>query len=168
MSRLSGQGAVALLELDADATAELIADFPEVSLAGYVSPRQTVVAGPVAPVDAVIAAVSEQDRFARRVNMEVASHTAMMDPILPELRAALADLNPELPDIPFFSTVVDGVTAPRLDAEYWVNNVRQPARLSQAVILAAGDHTTFVEISAHHRNRGTRPPPQHRHAVARR
>ena len=34
MSRLAGQGAVALLELDAEATAALIADYPEVSLAG--------------------------------------------------------------------------------------------------------------------------------------
>ena len=58
MSRLAGQGAVALLNLDAEATEALIADFPDVSLAGYVSPRQTVIAGPVAPVDAVIAAVS--------------------------------------------------------------------------------------------------------------
>src|SRR3984893_12073150 len=56
MSRLAGQGAVALLELDAEASAALIADFAGVSVAGYVSPRQTVVAGPVAPVDAVIAA----------------------------------------------------------------------------------------------------------------
>ncbi len=149
MSRLAGQGAVALLELDAEASAALIADFAGVSVAGYVSPRQTVIAGPVAPVDAVIAAVTEQDRFARRVNMEVASHTALMDPILPELRAALADLNPELPNIPFFSTVVEATTAPLLDAEYWVANVRQPARLSQAVTAAARDHATFVEISAH-------------------
>ncbi len=149
MSRLAGQGAVALLELDAEATESFIAGFPGVSVAGYVSPRQTVVAGPVAPVDAVIAAVTEQDRFARRVNMEVASHTALMDPILPELRAALADLNPELPGMPFFSTVVETTTAPQLDADYWVANVRQPALLSQAVTAAARDHATFVEISAH-------------------
>ncbi len=149
MSRLAGQGAVALLELDAEASAALIAEFAGVSVAGYVSPRQTVIAGPVAPVDEVIAAVSEQDRFARRVNMEVASHTALMDPILPELRAALADLNPELPNILFFSTVVEATTAPLLDAEYWVANVRQPARLSQAITAAAQDHATFIEISAH-------------------
>ena len=149
MSRLAGQGAVALLEMDAEASAALIADFAGVSVAGYVSPRQTVIAGPVAPVDAVIAAVTEQDRFARRVNMEVASHTAMMDPILPELRAALADLNPEQPNLQFFSTAVEATTAPLLDAEYWVANVRQPARLSRAVTAAARDHATFVEISAH-------------------
>ena len=34
MSRLAGQGAMALLELDAEATAALIADYPEVTLGG--------------------------------------------------------------------------------------------------------------------------------------
>jgi phthiocerol/phenolphthiocerol synthesis type-I polyketide synthase D len=148
MSRLAGQGAVALLELDAEATAALIADHPEVSLTVYASPRQTVVSGPVAPVDAVIAAVAAQDRFARRVNMEVASHTALMDPILPELRSALADLTPNSPAVPFISTITD-TTTPVLDADYWVANVRQPVRFSQAITTAAQNHGTFIEISPH-------------------
>lgn len=152
MSRLSGQGAVALLKLSADATEHLLAGYPGVTVAGYLSPRQTVVAGPVAPVEALIATVSAQNRFARRVNMDVASHTEMMDPILPELRSALADLAPVTADIPFYSTVTanDGrPDEPRLDAEYWADNVRQPARVSQAITAAASDHATFVEISAH-------------------
>ncbi len=151
MSRLAGQGAVALLELDAEAAEKLIADYPEVSLAGYLSPRQTVIAGSVAQVDAVIAAVTAQERFAKRVNMEVASHTALMDPILPELRSALADLVPKTPTIPFISTVTvtDTATAPLLGAEYWVANVRQPVRLRQAITTAAGQHATFIEVSPH-------------------
>ena len=48
MSKLAGQGAVALLKLDPEATESLIADYPEVSVAGYISPSETVVAGPVA------------------------------------------------------------------------------------------------------------------------
>jgi phthiocerol/phenolphthiocerol synthesis type-I polyketide synthase A len=149
MSRLAGQGAVALLELDAEAAEKLIADFPEVSLAGYLSPRQTVIAGSAAQVDAVIAAVTAQERFARRVNMEVASHTALMDPILPELRSALADLAPKAPTIPFISTVADAAATPALDAAYWVANVRQPVRLRQAITTAAESHATFIEVSPH-------------------
>ncbi len=48
MSKLAGQGAVALLKLDPEATEALLADYPEVSVAGYISPRETVIAGPVA------------------------------------------------------------------------------------------------------------------------
>ncbi|BCI53468.1 polyketide synthase [Mycolicibacterium litorale] len=149
MSRLAGQGAVALLTLGADAAESSIADHPGVEIAGYVSPGQTVVAGPPERVEAVIAAAQAQNRFARRVNMEVASHTALMDPILAELRAELADLTPNTTAIPFISTVDDSTTAPLLDADYWVANVRRPVRLSQAFLTAAENHTTFVEISAH-------------------
>ena len=149
MSRLAGQGAVALLELDAEAAEKLIAGYPEVSLGGYLSPRQTVIAGSVTQVDAVIAAVTAQERFAKRVNMEVASHTALMDPILPELRSALADLAPKAPTIPFISTVADSAVAPALDADYWVANVRQPVRLCQAISAAAEHNATFIEVSPH-------------------
>jgi phthiocerol/phenolphthiocerol synthesis type-I polyketide synthase A len=149
MARLAGQGAVGLLEMDAEAAEKLLADYPQVSLAGFLSPRQTVIAGPVAQVDAAIVAVSEQERFARRVNMEVASHTALMDPILPELRSALADLTPKAPTIPFISTVADPSVAPTLGADYWVDNVREPVRLHQAITAASAQHATFVEISPH-------------------
>ena len=36
-----------------------------------------------------------------------------------------------------------------MDAEYWVANVRQPVRFSQAVAAAAQNHGTFIEISPH-------------------
>ncbi|MCW2552475.1 MAG: polyketide synthase family protein [Mycobacterium sp.] len=149
MSRLAGQGAVALLKLDATAASAVIADYPEVSIAGYLAPHQTVIAGLPDQVDAVIAAVSGQNRFARRVNMEVASHTALMDGILPELRAELSDLSPNSPGIPFFSTVLESTRVPVLDADYWVANVRQPVRFADAVVAAAVEHGTFIEISAH-------------------
>ncbi|WP_133055443.1 SDR family NAD(P)-dependent oxidoreductase, partial [Mycolicibacter terrae] len=52
--------------------------------------------------------------------------------------------------IPFFSTVVDPAgPTPVLDADYWADNVRQPALVSQAITAAAQDHGTFIEISPH-------------------
>ena len=74
MARLAGQGAMALLELDPEGAEALIADYPEVTVAVYASPRQTVIAGPPEQVDAVIAVVSGQDRLARRIEVDVASH----------------------------------------------------------------------------------------------
>jgi len=153
MSRLAGQGAVALINLDANATGALIADYPSVEIAGYLSPRQTAVAGLPDQIDAIIAALTAQNTFARRVNMEVASHTALMDPVLPDIRAAIADIAPNSPTLPFLSTATeatgDNGAAPTLDADYWVANVRQPVRFSQAITAAAEDHGVFVEISPH-------------------
>ncbi len=138
-----------LLELDATAAETLIADYPGVTVTVYSSPRQTVVAGPTDAVDAVIAAAREQNTFARRVNMEVASHTAMMDPILGELSGALAGLAPRVPRIPVISTVENADAATLFDAGHWVANVRNPVRFSQAVAAAGAEHCTFIEISPH-------------------
>ncbi|MEZ0340962.1 acyltransferase domain-containing protein [Mycobacterium sp. pV006] len=148
MSRLAGQGAMALIELDADATAELLADYPDVTLAVYASPRQTVIAGPPDQVDAVIATVSARDLLARRVEVDVASHHPTIDPILPDLREALAGLTPSTPSIPLITTTVEGAE-PTFDADHWVANLRNPVRFTQAVSAAGAELGTFIEISPH-------------------
>ena len=151
MARLSGQGAMALLELDAPATEALIADYADVTLAVYASPRQTVIAGPPQQVDAVIAVVDAQDRLARRIEVDVASHHPTIDPVLPELRTALADLMPQRPTIPVITTTDDQTESGPIvfDANYWAANLRNPVRFSQAVAAAGRDYATFVEVSPH-------------------
>ncbi len=150
MARLSGQGAMALLESGAEAVEKLIADRPGITVAVYAAPQQTVIAGPPDQVDAVVAVVDAQGRLARRVEVDVASHHPTVDPILPELRAALAGLTPGAPKIPVLGTVdQSGAGAPSFDADYWVANLRNPVRFSQAVTAAAREHATFVEVSPH-------------------
>ncbi|MFG1935055.1 type I polyketide synthase [Mycobacterium sp. NPDC048908] len=150
MSRLAGQGAMALLELDVEATEALIVDYPDVTVAVYAAPQQTVIAGPPDQVDPVIAVVDAQGRLARRIEVDVASHHPTVDPILPELRSALADLAPGAPKIPLITTVgqTNGVP-PAFDADYWAANLRKPVRFSHAVAAAAENHATFIEVSPH-------------------
>ncbi len=154
MAQLSGQGAMALLELDADATQTLIADYPQLTLAVHASPRQSVIAGPPEQVDAVIAAVAAQNLLARRIEVDVASHHPIIDPILQQLRSALADLAPKSPTIPMITTTHESTTTfeaphPLPDADYWAANLRNPVRFHQAVTTAGADHHTFIEISPH-------------------
>ncbi len=150
MSRLAGRGAMALVELDASAAQALVADYPEVTLAVYASPRQVVVAGPPGQVDAVVAVVAGQDRLARRVEVDVASHHRIVDPVLAELRAALAGLSPQPPTVPVISTVGElpaGVEV--FGAQYWAANLRNPVCFEQAVAAAGAEYGTFVEVSPH-------------------
>jgi len=149
MSRLSGQGAMALLELDADATSALLAEHPDATLAVYAAPRQTVIAGPRDEVHAVIETVRAQNRLARPVEVDVASHHPTVDPVLPELRSLLADLAPSTPQIPILSTVREHDSTPVFDAGYWADNLRNPVRFQQAVAAAARHHDTIVEVSPH-------------------
>ena len=149
MSRLSGQGAMALLELDAGAAERLIAAHPEVSVAVYASPSQSVIAGPPEVVDELIAKVDARGLLARRVEVDVASHHATIDPILPELRTALDYLTPAGPRIPVINTAEYPGNATMFGAQYWVANLRNPVRFSRAIAEAAADHSTFIEISPH-------------------
>ena len=153
MAQLAGQGAMALLELDADAAHAVIADYPKVTLAVHASPRQSVIAGPPEQVDAVITAVAAQNLLARRIEVDVASHHPIIDPILPQLRSALADLAPKAPSIPMITTTCEGPPARSgpalLDADYWAANLRNPVRFHQAITTAGTDHHTFIEISPH-------------------
>src|SRR6201996_9476994 len=134
MKRLSGQGAMALLELGAAEAEKLGGEQPDVTVAVYAAPQQTVIAGPPEQVEAAIAAVDAQGLLARRVEVDVASHHPTVDPILAELRSALVDLKPMTPRIPLISTVgqADGAEAPSFSADYWVVNLRNPVRFSQA------------------------------------
>ena len=150
MARLSGQGAMALLELDAAGTEALLATYPQVTVAVYASPRQTVIAGPPEKIDALIAVVEQMGRLARRIDVDVASHHPIIEPILPELRAALADLATAEPAIPVISTTYDLTgSAPLFDADHWTANLRNPVRFSQAIAAAGQNHATFIEVSPH-------------------
>ena len=149
MAQLTDKGAVALVELGASAVEALIDPYPGVAVTVYSSPRQTVVAGPADEVDAVIEVARERNIFARRVNMEVASHHAMMDPILPELKDALADLVPGFPVVRVISTVENAGEAAQFDADHWVANLRNPVRFGDAISTAGATNCTFIEISPH-------------------
>ena len=55
---------------------------PDITVAVYAAPQQTVIAGPPDQVDAAIAAVDARGLLARRVEVDVASHHPTVDPIL--------------------------------------------------------------------------------------
>jgi phthiocerol/phenolphthiocerol synthesis type-I polyketide synthase B len=147
LAGFSGRGAMAVVELDAPATAALIEGYRDVSVAVYASPHQTVIAGPPTQVDAVIAAIRVDNIPARRIDVDVAGHHRIVEPILPELRAALGALAPQPARIPMLSTVHGVDPDPCCDADYWVANLRNPVRFAQAVAAAGATHTTFIEIS---------------------
>ncbi|WP_310785364.1 type I polyketide synthase [Mycobacterium sp. Z3061] len=150
MAPLSGQGAMALLELDAAATEALIADYPQVTLGIYNSPRQTVISGPTEQIDELIEKARARDRFASRVNIEVAPHNPAMDALQPAMRAELADLQPRTPSIPIISTTYESTdTTALFDAEHWALNMRNPVHFQQGITRAGEQHHTFIEVSAH-------------------
>ncbi|MGH3822393.1 MAG: type I polyketide synthase, partial [Pseudonocardiaceae bacterium] len=147
---IAGNGAMAVLEH--------LVDLPDgIEVASYSAPHQVVVSGDARQVENLVDALTAQDVFARLVKVDVASHSPQVDPLLPELAAALAEIRPKEPRVRFHSTVYDKSTdkptehhKPAFDAAYWVQNLRCPVHFSQAVSAALAEgHRVFTEISPH-------------------
>jgi polyketide synthase 5 len=153
MSRLAGAGAMASVELPAQqVVSELKArGITDVVVSVVASPQSTVIGGAAATVRALIAEWEQSDVMAREVVVDVASHSPQVDPILDELAAALHELTPVTPTVPYYSaTLFDAREQPVCDGRYWVNNLRRMVRFGAAVHAALDDgHRVFAELSPH-------------------
>ncbi|MFD3612123.1 SDR family NAD(P)-dependent oxidoreductase [Streptomyces atroolivaceus] len=122
-----------------------------VSLGVLTSPGITVVSGDAAQIASLVEWWEADGVVAKLIDVEVASHSPQVDPVLAALHAALAEVPEAHPRIPFFSTVSPDPLEPgALDGAYWVHNQREPVRFHTAVsaALAAG-HRLFIECTAH-------------------
>src|SRR5262249_18682197 len=148
-----GRGGMAVTELPASVVEERL-KAPEgsgLSLAGGNTPGSTVVSGAMEAIERWGSRLGEEGVFCRQVGGEYASHSAEMDPILPELEGLLSELSPQAGQVAMISTVTgthcEGTS---LDGAYWCRNLRQTVRLDLALAELIGDgHTVFVEASAH-------------------
>ncbi|WP_280442772.1 type I polyketide synthase [Nocardia brasiliensis] len=143
-------GAMASVRLAADqVAADLTAAHADrVSVAVVASAASTVISGDAAQINEMVQRWTAQGHLAALVGVEVASHCAHVDPLLAELRVALADLSPRPPRIRFFSTVDP---EPRvLDADYWADNLRRPVQFASACRSAfEAGHRLMIECSPH-------------------
>ncbi len=152
MRSLSGSGAMASVELPAAELARWLEPFAgKLSIAAENSPGATVVAGESEALDQLLEWLELKEVFCRRIKVDVASHSLLVDPILPALADELAGIRPQAGTLPFFSTVHGAITpGTELNAQYWVRNLRQPVRLATATVaLAREGYTCFVELSPH-------------------
>jgi epothilone polyketide synthase D len=152
LRRVSGKGAMALVELTVEAAAAELAGFEDrLGVAVSNSRRTTVLSGDPGALDEVVARLEGRGIFCRRVKVDVASHSPQMDALLDELRAKLEGIKPRAATVPLRSTVSGATLAgPELTAGYWADNLRAPVRFGQAIeSLLADGFTLFVEMSPH-------------------
>ncbi|MER7431464.1 SDR family NAD(P)-dependent oxidoreductase, partial [Nonomuraea rubra] len=152
LTRLTGQGGLALVELDAEEADRALAGRRDrLSVAAVNGPRATVLSGEPAALDEVIAELEARGVFARRVAVDFAAHSPQVGPLQDELSAALDGLAPGPATTPLYSTVTaEPAAGPELGPAYWRRNVREPVLFSPTLeqLIAAG-HELFVEVSPH-------------------
>jgi amino acid adenylation domain-containing protein len=148
----SGSGGMALLGLPLTEVEELLSAYDgALSVAAVNTPGSVVVAGAPDAVEDLLARLADRDVFSRRIKADRAGHCSLVDPMLPEVEAALGDLRPRATTVPMYSSVTGApIGGEALDARYWCRNLREPVRMDLALdALRAAGHGVFTEISAH-------------------
>ena len=141
MSALPKGGAMAAIGV---AEADLGALPDTVSIAAVNGPRDVVISGPEADVDKV----AVRHKRAKRLNVSHAFHSALLEPMLDELRAVARTITTRKPQIPIVSNVTGELwDDTQLDPEYWVRHARGTVRFADGLKrLHAAGARTFVEL----------------------
>ena len=137
----------------------------ELSLASINAPELCAASGPIAAIERLEAELAARDIETRRVRIDIAAHSAMLDPILPEWRAFLRSLRLAPPQIPFVSNLSGGwiSEAEATDPEYWVRHLRGCVRFADGVralcedpdrlLLEVGPGRTLATLAKLHPSR---------------
>jgi acyl transferase domain-containing protein/acyl carrier protein len=152
MNRVRGQGSMAMVELPMEILAARISAYgDQLSVAASNDASSTVLSGDTGALERLLADLKDEQIFCRFIKVDVASHSAYVDPIRDELLNATRGISPRQGVIPMYSTVRGTVEyGEALDSSYWVKNLREPVMFRAAVLRLIRDgFGTFVEMSPH-------------------
>ncbi|HET8682512.1 MAG TPA: type I polyketide synthase, partial [Micromonosporaceae bacterium] len=120
-----------------------------VELAAVNGPESVVLSGEDGAVTALAAELAGRGHQTSRLRVSHAFHSALMEPMLDDLRAALSGLEFAEPSVPVVSTLTGRPVEPGqlATAEYWVRQAREAVRFADAVTaMRTLGVTRFVEL----------------------
>ncbi len=156
MKTLSSAGSMASVELPLREVEALLGSSEKLSVAASNGPHTTVVSGDSKAVEALLKELEAKEVYCRQIKVDVASHSAQVNPILDDLFAELSGIRPLPAKIPMLSTVTGEYASDSsgagtvMDAGYWVENLRRSVLFAPAIKkLSLDQHDTFIELSPH-------------------
>ena len=124
--------------------AEVRAAMPRgLDIAAVNGPTLCVASGPIALIESFERTLAEREVDTTRVRIDVAAHSAMLEPILGEFRALCRTIAWQAPKLPFVSNLTGRWISPAdaTSPEYWVKHLRSTVRYGECVetVLQAGE-----------------------------
>ncbi|MEA5360344.1 SDR family NAD(P)-dependent oxidoreductase [Amycolatopsis sp., V23-08] len=112
------------------------------------APGTTVVSGFAAHLDRLEARLDAVAVRYRRLTVSHAFHSPLVEPVLDRFAAATGGVRHRRPQVPLVAGATGALlTAADLDGGYWVRQMREPVRFTDAMAtLAARGCTVFVEV----------------------
>ena len=117
-----------------------------VSIAAVNAPTLAVASGPVEAIERLKRRLAERGVECSRLRINVAAHSALLEPVLDEFRTFVRSLSLSAPTVPIASNLSGAwlTDAEATDPEYWVRHLRQTVRFADGVKLLAGDGTRVL------------------------
>ncbi|WP_028182940.1 type I polyketide synthase [Salinispora arenicola] len=144
MSRAAGQGAMLAVPRPETEVATLLTDHPDLDLAAVNAPASCVVSGTEAAVAALESRLAADGVQPTRLRLDAAAHSRLVDPVLPELRAAASGVDARTPLVPLATTLTGDFLTSAPDADHWAPHLRSVVRFSDALTTAIGDGPAVV------------------------
>ncbi|MFF0039147.1 SDR family NAD(P)-dependent oxidoreductase [Streptomyces mirabilis] len=151
LTGLSGTGTMAVVALPHTEVEDRLADLDgRVCVAAVNSGRSTVIAGDVEPLEALLADLDREQVFARRLDVDYASHSPRVEPVRATVLDELDGVTTCPTSVTWYSTVTGEPVTEELEADYWYTNLREPVRFAPTVErMAADGYRCFVELGPH-------------------
>jgi acyl transferase domain-containing protein/acyl carrier protein len=150
MQALPTGGAMASVSAGVRQVGAALHDFPDVDVAAVNSPVHTTISGAAEAVHAALAHLSANGVRTALLPVSHAFHSRLMEPALPDLAKAAAEVAWRTPDVPVVSTLTGRVlTAEDLaDPEHWTRHARHRVDLPAALatLTATQRATAFLEM----------------------
>jgi len=123
---------------DAETIEDIADDFPRISVAAY-NGANTVLSGPGADLEQLVAAYTEDGIRCTWLDTSHAFHSELLDPALDEFEAHAARFDFAVPALPLVcnrtGTVLTGPNP--VDAQYWRRHARQPVQFAESIRTVA-------------------------------
>jgi acyl transferase domain-containing protein len=122
---------------------------PELSVAAENAPGMSVASGPVEALNRLEAELLAEDIECRRIHIEVAAHSSMLEPILQPFGVVTRKIQFSPPQRPFLSNVSGTWITPEqaTDPDYWVRHLRQTVRFADgAGVVLEDEGRVFLEV----------------------
>ncbi|MCB8926228.1 MAG: acyltransferase domain-containing protein [Ardenticatenaceae bacterium] len=141
------EGGMISVPLTEEAIAPLLSD--GLSIAVINNPELCVVSGELAPLEKLEAVLAEKEVEYRRVRINVAAHSPMLEPILDEFGRELAKIQFNPPTMPFISNLTGAWITPEeaTDPNYWVRHLRHTVRFADGLTTLLNEpNRVFLEV----------------------
>jgi acyl transferase domain-containing protein/NADPH:quinone reductase-like Zn-dependent oxidoreductase/acyl carrier protein len=152
LAALGETGAMAALRLAPEQAARLVEGYGgRLVVAAVNSPAAVVVSGLAAAVDELTGWCAQEGVQTRRLNVDFASHCALVEPVREVMLAALAGIRPSAGRVRFYSAVTgQAIDGRECTADYWYRNLREQVRFAAVTGALLDDgYGTFIEASPH-------------------